>query len=89
MTAWKVSLPATLNLWVGIPDSRLTKNIIFLTYTGWAEVSGWVGTGGANLGTKRTLPAHRMGLVASRLQEFKIQALLIIGGFEVRRNDVC
>ncbi|XP_068904708.1 ATP-dependent 6-phosphofructokinase isoform X3 [Tenebrio molitor] len=48
----------------------------------WAEVAGWVSTGGANLGTKRTLPGTRMGLVASRLAEFKIQGLLIIGGFE-------
>ncbi|XP_044256386.1 ATP-dependent 6-phosphofructokinase isoform X4 [Tribolium madens] len=48
----------------------------------WAEVAGWVGIGGANLGTKRTLPGNRMGLVASRLAEFKIQGLLIIGGFE-------
>lgn len=46
-------------------------------------MAGWVGTGGANLGTKRTLPGNRMGLVASRLEEFKIQGLLIIGGFEV------
>ncbi|XP_064215786.1 ATP-dependent 6-phosphofructokinase isoform X2 [Tribolium castaneum] len=48
----------------------------------WAEVAGWVGIGGANLGTKRTLPGNRMGLVAARLAEFKIQGLLIIGGFE-------
>ncbi|KAJ8959308.1 hypothetical protein NQ318_021994 [Aromia moschata] len=48
----------------------------------WSDVTGWVSTGGAHLGTKRTLPGHRMGLIASRLQEFKIQALLIIGGFE-------
>ncbi|XP_050294022.1 ATP-dependent 6-phosphofructokinase isoform X3 [Anthonomus grandis grandis] len=49
---------------------------------GWSDVTGWVGHGGAYLGTKRTLPGHRMGLVASRLEEFGIQALLIIGGFE-------
>lgn len=39
--------------------------------------------GGAYLGTKRTLPGNRMGLIASRLHEFGIQALLVIGGFEV------
>ncbi|KAJ8980022.1 hypothetical protein NQ317_019708 [Molorchus minor] len=33
----------------------------------WSDVTGWVCTG---------------GLIASRLQEFKIQGLLIIGGFE-------
>ncbi|CAG9763303.1 unnamed protein product [Ceutorhynchus assimilis] len=48
----------------------------------WSDVTGWVSQGGAYLGTKRTLPGNRMGLVAARLEEFKIQALLIIGGFE-------
>ncbi|XP_076262866.1 ATP-dependent 6-phosphofructokinase isoform X2 [Rhynchophorus ferrugineus] len=49
---------------------------------GWSDVTGWVGHGGAYLGTKRTLPGNRMGLIASRLEEFGVQALLIIGGFE-------
>nr|CAI5832859.1 unnamed protein product [Callosobruchus analis] len=48
----------------------------------WSDVTGWVSHGGAYLGTKRTLPGSRLGLIASRLQEFKIQGLLIIGGFE-------
>lgn len=50
---------------------------------GWADVTGWVGQGGAFLGTKRTLPGGRLKEVASVLAKFKIQALLIIGGFEV------
>jgi len=49
---------------------------------GWADVTGWVAQGGAILGTKRTLPKSRMAQVASRLAEFKIHGLLIIGGFE-------
>ncbi|KAG8230791.1 hypothetical protein J437_LFUL011355, partial [Ladona fulva] len=49
---------------------------------GWADVTGWVGQGGAFLGTKRTLPGQRLEKIAGRLAEFKIQALLIIGGFE-------
>ncbi|RZC32655.1 PFK domain containing protein, partial [Asbolus verrucosus] len=48
----------------------------------WSDVTGWVSIGGANLGTKRTLPGSRMGLIASRFTEFKINGLLIIGGFE-------
>jgi len=48
----------------------------------WSDVTGWVGQGGAMLGTKRTLPGTRMPQIAARLKEFKIQALLIIGGFE-------
>lgn len=52
----------------------------------WSDVTGWVGQGGAMLGTKRTLPGQRMPQIAARLKEFKIQALLIIGGFEVRNT---
>lgn len=55
----------------------------FFLFTGWADVTGWVGQGGAFLGTKRTLPAGRFEQVAASLAKFKIQALLIIGGFEV------
>lgn len=50
----------------------------------WADVTGWVGQGGAFLGTKRTLPNERMSQIAARLKEYCIQALLIIGGFEVK-----
>ncbi|KAK4872414.1 hypothetical protein RN001_014443 [Aquatica leii] len=49
---------------------------------GWSDVTGWVGAGGAFLGTKRTLPGARLEQVAQKLQEFGIQGLLIIGGFE-------
>ncbi|XP_044734750.1 ATP-dependent 6-phosphofructokinase [Chrysoperla carnea] len=48
----------------------------------WGDVIGWVPQGGANLGTKRTLPGHRLKEIAARLSEFKIQGLFIIGGFE-------
>lgn len=49
---------------------------------GWSDVTGWVGQGGAFLGTKRTLPEGKFKEVAARLKEHNIQALLIIGGFE-------
>ncbi|XP_066958410.1 ATP-dependent 6-phosphofructokinase isoform X2 [Macrobrachium rosenbergii] len=48
----------------------------------WAEVTGWVGQGGAFLGTKRTLPDKYLDQVAARLREYKMHSLLIIGGFE-------
>ncbi|KAL1430650.1 hypothetical protein MTO96_014842 [Rhipicephalus appendiculatus] len=48
----------------------------------WHDVSGWVGQGGAFLGTKRTLPGNMMEQCVAKLREFKIQALLVIGGFE-------
>lgn len=49
----------------------------------WPSVTGWVAQGGAYLGTKRTVPTEdQMPLIAQKLKEFNIQAMLIIGGFE-------
>lgn len=49
----------------------------------WSEVSGWVGQGGANLGTRRTLPsAQNLEKIVTNLRQFRIQALIVIGGFE-------
>ncbi|KAK7069806.1 hypothetical protein SK128_026059 [Halocaridina rubra] len=48
----------------------------------WPEVTGWVGQGGAFLGTKRTLPDKYLDQVAARLREYKMHSLLIVGGFE-------
>jgi len=48
----------------------------------WGDVTGWVGQGGAFIGTKRTLPEGKFKDVAARLKEFRVQGLLIIGGFE-------
>ncbi|KAI9560175.1 hypothetical protein GHT06_014186 [Daphnia sinensis] len=49
---------------------------------GWSDVTGWVGQGGAFLGTKRTLPEGKFPEVAASLRTHNIQALLLIGGFE-------
>ncbi|XP_014246754.1 ATP-dependent 6-phosphofructokinase isoform X2 [Cimex lectularius] len=48
----------------------------------WGDVAGWTLEGGALLGTKRTLPNDKFPLVASKLKEYNIEGLLIIGGFE-------
>lgn len=48
----------------------------------WSDVSGWVGMGGAILGTKRALPIGKFDKIAARLKEYNIQGLLMIGGFE-------
>merc|ERR1711935_1236095 len=49
----------------------------------WEKVDGWVSQGGALLGTKRTLPnADNFGDIAVQLQKYKIEGLMIIGGFE-------
>ncbi|UYV74759.1 PFKL [Cordylochernes scorpioides] len=49
---------------------------------GWTEVAGWVGEGGAFLGTKRTLAGDYLPQIAARFGQHKIQGLIIIGGFE-------
>jgi len=63
----------------------------------WGDVSGWIGQGGATLGTNRTLPGKHIELCAQQLTKNGIQGLLIIGGFEAylvalefaeRRNDL-
>ncbi|XP_056290230.1 ATP-dependent 6-phosphofructokinase, platelet type isoform X5 [Pseudoliparis swirei] len=48
----------------------------------WADVGGWTGQGGSLLGTKRTLPAKHVDKIAEQMREHKINALLIVGGFE-------
>ncbi|KAI8506126.1 hypothetical protein Bbelb_164790 [Branchiostoma belcheri] len=60
----------------GLAEGRLKK-------LHWMDVGGWVGSGGAKLGAKRTQPA-KLGLpqIASKFKEFNLSALLIIGGFE-------
>jgi 6-phosphofructokinase 1 len=45
-------------------------------------VDNWANLGGSELGTNRSLPNDDLGLVAFRLQQYKINALLIIGGYE-------
>ncbi|CAG2061922.1 unnamed protein product [Timema podura] len=51
---------------------------------GWSSVSGWVTKGGANLGISSTVACSSHDeIIALRLRENKMQALLFIGGFEV------
>lgn len=50
----------------------------------WIGVDGWTSRGGSELGTNRSVPGVDvdMGMVAYQVQRNKIQALMIIGGFE-------
>ncbi|KAF7722032.1 6-phosphofructokinase, alpha subunit [Apophysomyces ossiformis] len=51
----------------------------------WFSVDGWTSRGGSELGTNRAVPGEKdvdMGMVAYQLQNYNIQALMIIGGFE-------
>ena len=49
----------------------------------WGDVNGWVGLGGAKLGSKRELPTGKqMDKIAENLRKFELQGLVVIGGFE-------
>ncbi|EST05664.2 Phosphofructokinase domain protein [Kalmanozyma brasiliensis GHG001] len=57
----------------------LEDNVSMLT---WLRVDGWATRGGSELGVNRHLPDIDIGAVAAKLQEHKIEGLLIVGGFE-------
>lgn len=57
----------------------LDDNLVELS---WLGVDSWMPRGGSELGTNRTLPSADLGAVAAKFQEFNIQALMMIGGFE-------
>jgi len=57
----------------------LEDNVIELT---WLGVDNWMARGGSELGTNRVLPDIDLGGVATKFQEHKIHALMMIGGFE-------
>ncbi|KAF9069242.1 6-phosphofructokinase [Rhodocollybia butyracea] len=48
----------------------------------WLGVDSWMARGGSELGTNRTLPSIDLGAIASKFQQHRFQALLMIGGFE-------
>jgi len=48
----------------------------------WLGVDAWMSRGGSELGTNRTLPSVDLGGVAAKFQQFKFDAIMIIGGFE-------
>ncbi|NDJ60368.1 MAG: 6-phosphofructokinase [Chloroflexi bacterium] len=48
----------------------------------WMSVSGWVGRGGAELGTNRHVPeVDQLDAIAAGLDQYDVQALLLIGGW--------
>jgi 6-phosphofructokinase 1 len=53
-----------------------------ITKMEWGDVSGWVGQGSSILRTNHTLPEGKFKEISARLREFKIQGLLVVGGFE-------
>lgn len=81
MMVLKVSFENTFN-YIFIKSKNLGLVAGNFTLMDWADVTGWVGQGGAYLGTKRTLPEGKFKEIAARFKEFKIQGLLVVGGFE-------
>lgn len=50
---------------------------------GWSDVEGWVAEGGAELGTRRTMPSvDQLYAVARALERCDLDALLVIGGHD-------
>lgn len=48
----------------------------------WLGVDRWAVRGGSELGTNRVLPSVDLGLVAAKFQEYDLEGLMMIGGFE-------
>lgn len=50
----------------------------------WGDVTNWVMHGGSFLGTQKQLPNEKsLPRIAEQLKKHNIQALLMVGGFEV------
>jgi 6-phosphofructokinase 1 len=48
----------------------------------WLLVDTWMARGGSELGTNRALPSIDIGAVAAKFQQHRLDALILIGGFE-------
>lgn len=49
----------------------------------WLEVDGWASKGGSEIGTNRELPSESgMERIADLIEQYKLDALFLIGGFE-------
>ncbi|GAA5881630.1 hypothetical protein JCM1840_004225 [Sporobolomyces johnsonii] len=66
---------AIYNGFVGLLEGNVSE-------LSWLRVDQWTTRGGSELGTNRTLPDIDMEGVAAKLAEYRIDSLLIIGGFE-------
>ena len=60
-------------------DGLLDDNVSELS---WLRVDTWTTRGGSEFGTNRTLPSIDIGQIAAAFQRHKIDAMLVIGGFE-------
>lgn len=51
-------------------------------------MSNWVMQGGSLLGTQKQLPQKLMDKIDANLKQYKIDALLLIGGFEAYHSSI-
>jgi 6-phosphofructokinase 1 len=71
---------AIFNSWTGLLDGHVEE-------LGWLRVDQWTTRGGSELGTNRQLPcAENIEEIVARIKMFKLDGLLLIGGFEVLRS---
>lgn len=48
----------------------------------WADVEGWTGTGGADLGTRRAVPSmEELYKMARQMEDARLDALMVMGGY--------
>ncbi|KAK3749815.1 hypothetical protein RRG08_063098 [Elysia crispata] len=61
-------------------DGLIRGDVVSMT---WSQVQGWAGKGGSFLGTKKQWANDvGVGKIAAKFTEFKIDGLMIVGGFE-------
>jgi 6-phosphofructokinase 1 len=71
---------AIFNSWTGLMDGHVEE-------LGWLRVDQWTTRGGSELGTNRVLPsADNIDEIVARIKMFKLDGLLLIGGFEVLKS---
>jgi len=68
------------NSWTGLIDGHVEE-------LGWLRVDQWTTRGGSELGTNRQLPcAENIEVIVERIKMFKLDGLLLMGGFEVLKS---
>ncbi len=69
-------LLATPNGFEGLQEGKIIE-------MDWTSVTGWVSRGGAELGTSRHIPENgELYAVAKQLSEHRIDAMLVVGGWD-------
>lgn len=75
---WKGHRPiAIYNGWSGLARHESIRSLK------WSEIVGWQSRGGSEIGTNRETPNEAdVGMIAYYFQKYKIDGLIIVGGFE-------